>query len=163
MGQPASMTDVDRERAEYIAEWIWRGVLEDEGAPGDMLKRCATQFGLDVDYALLCIAMVLLEHRTKLRDFSAAHLQALGPPPDLVTEAQQALQADVDAMKRATQARAAYGKPSKATRVRLDRGDFERVSGMVLCEVCQVEYSDHDPVIGFPWLRHGCDGRLLKP
>lgn len=159
MGRPAELTDEDRERAEYTAEWIWRGVLEDEGKPSDMLDRCAAQFKLPVDTLLLHIAIVLLEHRTKLRGFSAAHVV-----PDLVGDAQRLLQAGHDdAMKRAQEARAMYGKPSKATRIRIDRGDFVRVGGMVLCEVCQVAYVDHDPVIGFPWLRHACDGRLLKP
>lgn len=46
--------------------------------------------------------------------------------------------------------------------IRVDRGDYVRASGMVLCETCGVCYFDHAPVTGFSWLVRACDGRLLK-
>lgn len=101
--------------------------------------------------------------RFNMRAFSDAYTVPPLVVPDLVGEAQQALGEHDEAMKRAQEARALYGKPSKVCRFRVDNGDFVRVSGDALCDRCDIPYSDHDPVIGFPWLRHACDGRLLKP
>lgn len=53
-------------------------------------------------------------------------------------------------------------RPYKPDQIRVDRGDYVRASGLVLCEVCGVCYFDHPPVVGFEWLRRACDGRLLK-
>jgi len=53
-------------------------------------------------------------------------------------------------------------RPYKPDIIRVDRGDYVRASGMVLCEICGVAYFDHAPVQGFEWLHRACDGRLLK-
>lgn len=53
-------------------------------------------------------------------------------------------------------------RPSKADRVRVDRGDYVRASGMVTCDVCGCEYWQHATVQGFEWLHRACDGKLLK-
>lgn len=53
-------------------------------------------------------------------------------------------------------------KPYRPDQVRVDRGDFVRVSQMSTCVVCGCDYWEHAPVQGFEWLRRGCDGRLLK-
>lgn len=53
-------------------------------------------------------------------------------------------------------------KPSHVIATRVDRGDFVRVSGNVACSVCQWTFYDHPTVNGYAWLRHACDGRLLK-
>lgn len=189
MGEPAELTESDRTFAHLTAMDIYQGVLEDTHEPSAALRQSAEGFAVPPETMLLWLATLVLQYRKERRDFSAAHAfepkstsRFEGPRdetcehcgtdprnvvheaprinailmPDLVGEAQEV-------MKRAEEARALYGKPSKATRVRVDRGDFVRVSGMVLCEVCQVCYFDHDPVIGFPWLRHACDGRLIKP
>ncbi len=164
MGEPAKMTDSDRVFAHLTAMEIYRGVLEDTHAPHDALRIAAEGFATPPETMLLWLAQLLLQYRKERQDFIASHTHLMSPVE--LRDAGLQPQYDVDAeasMERARQARALYGKPSKAVRVRIDRGDFVRVSGMRPCDVCGVEYSDHDPVIGFPWLRHGCDGRLLKP
>lgn len=158
MGEPAEMTDSDRTFAHLTAMEIYRGVLEDTHAPTDALRAAAEGFATPPETMLLWIAMLLLQYRKERQELSQAMTV-----PDLVGEAQRFYAEHDEAMARAREARALYGKPSKAGRVRVDRGDFHRVAGSVLCETCQVAYVDHDPVVGFPWLRHGCDGRLLKP
>lgn len=151
MERPADLTESDRTFTHLAAMEILRGVLEDTATPIDSLRIAAEGFAVPPETMLLWLAQLVLEWRKKQQDYAAAHT----PPTGYIEHD--------EAMARAREARALYGKPSKATRIRVDRGDFVRVSGLVLCEVCQVEYVDHDPVIGFPWLRHACDGRLLKP
>lgn len=169
MGEPAELTPQDVEITEAVAARMVDAVAGDYSDPLEALYVCSKEIGATPNTLALWLSQCVLRGAQMRRDFSAAHVQAglhvnpVAVIPDLVSEAQQKLAEDAAAMKRAEEARALYGKPSKAVRVRLDRGDFMRVSGQVLCEVCQVAYSDHDPVIGFPWLRHGCDGRLLKP
>jgi len=156
MGEPAEMSPAEIQIAEQVAMQVYEAVVGDDESPIRQLEQCSAHTGIPIETIVLWLSQRVLALSKLARDFSASHVM-----PDLVGEAQQAMHDE--AMARAREARALYGKPSKAVRVRVDRGDFQRVSGMVLCEVCQVEYSDHDPVIGFPWLRHGCDGRLLKP
>lgn len=148
MGEPAELTDNDRDHARYAAAMVVRSIEEGVYQPIAALEAASRQCGEPVQMLILWLAQVAREH-----------FNAVGMLRESVTFSNVV----ADAQARAREARAMYGKPSKATRVRIERGDFVRVSGLVLCEVCQVEYSDHDPVIGYPWLRHGCDGRLLKP
>lgn len=156
MGQPAELTDSDRTFAHLAAMEVFRGTLEDTTPPFNALRVAAEGFAIPPETMILWFAQLVLEWRKAQYEYASAHTHAMQPQPTGYIEHDEA-------MARAREARALYGKPSKATRVRVDRGDFVRVSGLVLCEVCQVEYVDHDPVIGFPWLRHACDGRLIKP
>lgn len=190
MGEPAELSDRDREEADRTAFEIWKAVRNDEAAPLDMLQRCARLFSLrqeiEPETLLLHMCIVSLERKAAMREYSA---QAVTPAmgvhavareksatialPDLVTEAQTRLQEHADhearrmyedeaAKQRAREARELYGKPSKSIRARVDNGNYVRVSGDVVCESCGFEYHDHSPIPGFPWLRFACDGRLLK-
>lgn len=40
--------------------------------------------------------------------------------------------------------------------------DYVRISGLVICEVCDRSASDHPPVAGAPYLTAMCDGRAVK-
>lgn len=53
-------------------------------------------------------------------------------------------------------------KPFKPDLIRVDRGDYVRASGEVVCEICGCKYWEHPTVHGFEWLHRACDGRLLK-
>lgn len=57
---------------------------------------------------------------------------------------------------------AARCKPSRGIAARVDRGDFVRTSGNAVCSLCNEILYDHPTVNGYTWLRHACDGRLLK-
>lgn len=57
---------------------------------------------------------------------------------------------------------AAMCKPSHSITRRVDCGDFVRASGNATCEICDCSLFDHPTVNGYAWLRHACDGRLLK-
>ena len=50
----------------------------------------------------------------------------------------------------------------KPDRIRVERGDWIRVSGDIECTICGCVYYDHAPVQGYPWLKRLCDGRLVK-
>lgn len=52
-------------------------------------------------------------------------------------------------------------RPRKPDKARVDRGDWTRASGLVVC-TCGFPYADHDSVRGFEWLTRLCDGRLVK-
>jgi hypothetical protein len=53
-------------------------------------------------------------------------------------------------------------RPFKPDRIRVDRGDWERASGMCLCTICGCSYFDHANVRGYEWLNRLCDGRFVK-
>ena len=53
-------------------------------------------------------------------------------------------------------------RPYKPDIVRVERGDYVRVSHLVVCDVCGYIYGDHAPVNGYEWLTRLCDGRLVK-
>ena len=53
-------------------------------------------------------------------------------------------------------------KPFRPDTIRVERGDYVRVSGDVECPVCGCEYWMHATVQGYEFLRRACDGRLLK-
>lgn len=57
----------------------------------------------------------------------------------------------------------AHPKPSEPDRIRVeDRGDWHRASGDCECEVCGLEYREHETVTGYRWLHRTCAGRLVK-
>lgn len=53
-------------------------------------------------------------------------------------------------------------KPYKPDAVRVERGDYIRAGGDVMCDVCRCAYYEHAPVVGFEWLQRLCDGKLVK-
>jgi hypothetical protein len=53
-------------------------------------------------------------------------------------------------------------RPYRPDVIRVDRGDYARVSHQMVCNVCSCEYWEHAPVLGFEWLTRLCDGRLVK-
>lgn len=53
-------------------------------------------------------------------------------------------------------------KPYRPDKVRVERGDFIRVGGDMICDVCGCAYWEHAPVQGMEFLRRRCDGMLLK-
>lgn len=53
-------------------------------------------------------------------------------------------------------------RPSRPDRIRVDRGDFDRVGGDVECSVCGCAYHDHPVVVGYEFLKRTCAGRLIK-
>ena len=40
--------------------------------------------------------------------------------------------------------------------------DWHRSSGELVCDICGCRYWEHQPVIGYTWLRKLCDGTLVK-
>lgn len=52
--------------------------------------------------------------------------------------------------------------PYAPDRIRIERGDWKRVSSLSVCETCGLEYTRHAPVIGYPWLNRICNGDLVK-
>lgn len=53
-------------------------------------------------------------------------------------------------------------RTSRAIAVRLERGDYVRAGGDVLCDRCGLPYHDHGSVPGAEWLTPLCNGRLVK-
>lgn len=53
-------------------------------------------------------------------------------------------------------------RPFKPDRIRIDRGDWRRASGMCVCQICGCDYYDHPNVRGYEWLTRLCDGQLVK-
>ncbi len=53
-------------------------------------------------------------------------------------------------------------RPFKPDRIRVDRGDYTRAGGDVVCSICGCCYYDHPNVRGYEWLHRACDGKLLK-
>lgn len=55
-----------------------------------------------------------------------------------------------------------HKRPYTPDTVRVDRGDYFRASGDVICLICGCEYWRHQPVLGYEWLNKLCDGKLVK-
>ncbi len=53
-------------------------------------------------------------------------------------------------------------KPNKVDAWRVERSDYQRVGGGVICDHCGFEIYDHPPVVGYPWLKRLCNGKLVK-
>lgn len=53
-------------------------------------------------------------------------------------------------------------RPFKPDKVRVDRDDWTRASGLCVCPTCELPYFDHATVRGYEWLNRLCDGRLVK-
>jgi hypothetical protein len=53
-------------------------------------------------------------------------------------------------------------RPYKPDKIRIDRGDYVRAGGDVLCATCGCAYYEHATVVGFTWLNRLCDGRFVK-
>jgi len=53
-------------------------------------------------------------------------------------------------------------RPFKPDEIRVERGDWQRASGLCRCEICGCEYYAHANVRGYEWLNRLCDGRLVK-
>jgi len=53
-------------------------------------------------------------------------------------------------------------RPSKPDQIRMERGDWSRASGDVVCDYCSCLYYDHPQVPGYPFIRKLCNGRLVK-
>lgn len=52
-------------------------------------------------------------------------------------------------------------RPYRPDVVRVEKGDYTRVGGDVICEICGCPYKDHIEVTGYSWLNRLCDGRLV--
>jgi hypothetical protein len=53
-------------------------------------------------------------------------------------------------------------RPYRPDVIRVERGDYQRASHLMKCNVCDCEYIEHEPVTGYEWLHRLCDGRLVK-
>lgn len=53
-------------------------------------------------------------------------------------------------------------RPYKPDAMRVERGDWLRAGGAVICSVCGFEYRKHAPVVGFEWLNRLCNGMLVR-
>lgn len=53
-------------------------------------------------------------------------------------------------------------RPFRPDKLRVDRNDWMRASGLAVCTTCELLYADHASVRGYEWLTRLCDGRLVK-